>query len=101
MLAERVGASSSECQRGVTYGEITLGARILPTAGEGSADNGRDGVLAGGAGQLSMSSLGDGAGGRPYEAALVGDMVEDGISDNVLDAVPLDLDRHGFAMVVK
>jgi hypothetical protein len=28
-------------------------------------------------------------------------MVEDGIPDNVLHGVPLDLDRHGFAMVVK
>jgi hypothetical protein len=78
-----------------TYSKIALGARILPPAGEGGANDGRDGVLASGSGQVPLGRLGDGGSGGADEAAFARDMVDDGVLDDVLDGVPLDLDRHG------
>lgn len=80
----------------MTYREVSLGAGILPATGDGSADDGGDGVLAAGAGQVAVGSVGDGGGCRADEAALVHGMVDDGILDGAGDRrVPLELKRHG------
>ena len=52
-------------------------------------------MFAGRSGQVPLGSLGDGGSGGADEAAFARDMVDDGVLDDVLDGVPLDLDRHG------
>jgi len=65
-----------------TYSQVSLGAGILSAAGEGGADNGRDGVLARGTGELSAGGLRDGG----------GDLADDALMRVLLD---LECRRHG------
>ena len=70
-----------------TYSQVSLGAGILSAAGEGGADNGRDGVLARGTGELSAGGLRDGG----------GDLADDALMRVLLD---LECRRHGGWWIV-
>ena len=46
----------------MTYSQIALGASILPAAGERGTNNGRDGMVALGTGQVTVGGFGDSLG---------------------------------------
>ena len=56
---------------GMTYSQVALGAGICPAASEGGTNDGRDGMVAFGTGQVTVGGFGDSLGDGANSAVVV------------------------------